>query len=155
MFQESLRTVGVALEIVPVDEAAFYDMIFKRNYQAAYLSWVNDPDPDPFSLFHSSQIAPNGMNIGGYSEEEADQLIERARTQLDRPRRADLYHQLHALLARDQPYLFTVQVGEKWAVRKRVQDVKVAPGVGLFLWYPGQRAWHLAENQKSEGRKQK
>lgn len=145
VFQESLRTVGVALEIVPLDEAAFYDMVFKRNYQAAYLSWVNDPDPDPFSLFHSSQIAPAGMNVTGYSQEEADQLIERARTQLDRTRRADLYHQLHALLARDQPYLFTVQVAEKWAVRRRVQGVQVAPGVGLFLWYPGQRGWHLAE----------
>jgi len=145
VFQESLRKVGVALDIVPLDEAAFYDMVFKRNYQAAYLAWVNDPDPDPFSLFHSSQIAPNGMNVGGYADEEADQLIERARTQLDRGRRADLYHQLHSLLARDQPYLFTVQVGEKWAVRKRVQNVQVAPGVGLFLWYPGQRAWHLRD----------
>lgn len=145
VFQESLRKVGVALEIVPLDEAAFYDMIFKRNYQAAYLAWVNDPDPDPFSLFHSSQIAPEGMNVGGYADEEADQLMERARTQLDRSRRADLYHQLHSLLARDQPYLFTVQVAEKWAVRRRVQEVKVAPGVGLFLWYPGQRAWHLKD----------
>lgn len=145
VFQESLRKVGVALDIVPLDEAAFYDTVFKRNYQAAYLAWVNDPDPDPFSLFHSSQIAPDGMNVGGYADEEADQLIERARTQLDRQQRADLYHQLHALIARDQPYLFTVQVGEKWAVRKRVQNVQVAPGVGLFLWYPGQRGWHLRD----------
>jgi peptide/nickel transport system substrate-binding protein len=145
VFQESLKRIGVALEITPLDEAAFYDLVFKRNFQAAYLSWVNDPDPDPFGLFHSSQIAPDGMNVGGYSSSEADAIIDEARTELDHARRAYLYHQLHELLARDQPYLWTVQVGEKWAVRQRVRNVHVGRGVGLFLWYPDSRAWFLRD----------
>ena len=31
--------------------------VLQRNYQAAFLSWVNEPDPDPSDLFHSSQNA--------------------------------------------------------------------------------------------------
>lgn len=145
VFQEALRAIGVQLEIRPLDEAAFYGAVLERNYQAAYLSWVNEIDPDPYDLFHSSQFSPDGMNVVGYRNPEADDLMDRARTELDPQQRRQLYHQLHDVLAGDQPYLWTVQVAEKWAVRKRVQNVHAAHGVGLFHWYPGPRAWWIQE----------
>jgi peptide/nickel transport system substrate-binding protein len=144
VFQEALRRIGVRLEVKPADEAAFYDLLLKHNYQAAFLSWVNEPDPDPYGLFHSSQIK-EGMNLVGYKSDEADQLMEEARGELDPARRSDLYHQLHEVLARDQPYLWSVQVAEKWAVNVRVQNVAVAKGLGLFHWEPGPRAWWIRE----------
>lgn len=145
VFQEALRGIGVKLEVRAIDEGAFYGQVLERNYQAAYLSWVNEIDPDPSDLFHSKQLAPDGMNVIGYKNAEADQLMDEARTEMDPSRRRDLYHQLHAVLARDQPYLWTVQVAEKWGVRKRVQNVQVANGLGLFHWWPDSRAWWLKE----------
>jgi peptide/nickel transport system substrate-binding protein len=141
VYQESLRSIGVAMEIRALDSSAYFEQMTKRNYQAALTAWVNEPDPDPYGLFHSSQIPPNGFNVVGYTSAEADALMERARTELDPARRAEIYHELHQVLARDQPYLFMVQVGSKWAVNRRVQNVKVAKGVGLFLWWPGPNAW--------------
>jgi peptide/nickel transport system substrate-binding protein len=145
IYQAALRGIGVQLEIVTLDGAAFFDRILKGNYQSAMLAWTNDPDPDPYSLFHSTQTPPAGLNIVHYANPEADQLLERGRTTFDRPRRTDIYRQLHEVIAADQPYLFTVQVGMKWAVDKRVKNVHVAKGVGLFLWHPGPYAWWLAK----------
>jgi peptide/nickel transport system substrate-binding protein len=145
VFQNALARIGVKLEIKPLDEAAFYDLVLSRKYQSAFLSWVNEPDPDPSDLFHSRQIAPNGMNITGYANEQADQLMDEAAAELNPNLRVNLYHQLHDVLARDQPYLWTVQVSEKWAVNRRVQNVHVAKGFGLFHWYPDSRAWWLKE----------
>ncbi len=34
----------------------------------------------------------------------------------------------------------------KWAVDKRVQNVRGAKGVGLFLWNPGPFGWWLEES---------
>jgi peptide/nickel transport system substrate-binding protein len=79
--------------------------------------------------------------VVGYRNEEADQLMEEARSELDPARRLDLFHQLHEVLARDQPYLWIMQVAEKWAVNKRVKNVEVARGLGLYHWYPGPHAW--------------
>ena len=141
VFQDALARIGVKLEIKPLDEAAFYDLVLQRNYQAAFLSWVNEPDPDPSDLFHSRQIAPDGMNVTGYANEEADSLMDQAAAELDPRHRISLYHHLHDVLARDQPYLWTVQVSEKWAVNRRVQNVQVAKGFGLFHWHPNSRAW--------------
>lgn len=145
VFQDALARIGVKLEIRALDEAAFYDLVMQRNYQSAFLSWVNEPDPDPSDLFHSRQIAPTGMNVTGYANAEADQLMDQAAAELDPARRVNLYHQLHDVLARDQPYLWTVQVSEKWAVNRRVQNVRVAKGAGLFHWYPDSRGWWLRE----------
>lgn len=143
VFQDALARIGVKLEIKSLDEAAFYDLVLQRNYQSAFLSWINEPDPDPSDLFHSKQMAPDGMNVTGYANDQADQLMEEAAAQLDPRLRINLYHQLHDVLARDQPYLWTVQVSEKWAVNRRVQNVQVAKGFGLFHWYPDSRAWWL------------
>jgi peptide/nickel transport system substrate-binding protein len=143
VFQEALRGIGVRLELKALDAAAFYDLVLQRNYQAAYVSWVNEPDPDPSDLFHSKRLAPEGMNVTGYANEEADQLMDEAAAEPDSAHRLDLYRQLHELLARDQPYLWTLQVSEKWGVNRRVQNVQMARGYGLFLWYPDSKAWWL------------
>lgn len=146
VFQEALRAAGVVLEIRPLDDASFFELVLARNFQSAFLSWSNELDPDPFELFHSSQLAPEGLNVAGYQSEEADTLIEEARAELDPARRTDLYHQLHDVLARDQPYLWLVQVSEKWAVNKRVRDVETSVLLGLFRWYPGPRMWWLKKD---------
>lgn len=144
IFQDALGKVGVKLEVVPLEATTFFDRILGRNFQAAFMAWVNDPDPDPFSLFHSSQVPPEGNNVVGYANPEADELMVKARGQFDRRRRTDLYHQLHEILARDQPYLWTVQVGTKWAVNRRVQNIAAAnSGLGLFVWHPGPRRWSV------------
>jgi peptide/nickel transport system substrate-binding protein len=147
ILQNALQKIGVKVEIATMDGAAFFDRVMNRNFQAAFFAWVLEPDPDKdlYSLFHSKQKAPEGLNVGGYASAEADELIEQGRVEFDRARRTEIYHQLHDLLARDQPYLWTIQPASKWAVNKRVQNVRVAKGVGLFLWYPGPMAWWLKE----------
>lgn len=143
ILQDALGTLGIRMEIAAMDGAAFFDRVLKRNFQAAFFAWFNEPDPDPHALLHSSQTAPAGLNVGGYASAEADALMERGRREFDRAQRKAIYHELHRLLARDQPCLWTVQVASKFAVNQRVQDVRAAKGLGLFLWYPGPFAWWL------------
>ena len=132
------------MEIATMGAAAFFDRVLHRNFQAAFFSWFNEPDPDPYALFHSSQLPPAGLNVGGYRSMRADQFLDGARVEFDRGRRAQMYRELHRLLARDQPYLWTVQVSTKWAVNRKMASVREAKGLGLFLWYPGPFAWELS-----------
>ena len=141
LLQATLREIGIRMEISTMDGAAFFERVLAGNFEAAFFSWVNEPDPDPFSLFHSSQKAPAGLNVGNYTNADADRLLEQARVEFDPARRAALYHQLHALLARDQPYLWMVQVSSKWGVNRRVQNVHASQGLGLFHHHPGPLAW--------------
>jgi ABC-type transport system substrate-binding protein len=57
-------------------------------------------------LWHSSQIAPPGLNFCSYSSPEADELLQRIRTTFDRRQIARLCGELQEVIYRDQPYLF-------------------------------------------------
>ena len=144
MVQSEFKKAGVQLDVVVMDGAMAIQRIVSGNYQAAYLSWDLDPDPDPYALFHSSQFPPRGQNFVFYANAEADKLIDEARMELDLSKRKDLYWRLHEILARDQPYAWIVQVSAKWGLNKRVRGVTTSRGFGFFLWYPGEFDWWIA-----------
>jgi peptide/nickel transport system substrate-binding protein len=144
MVQAELKKVGVQLDLALQDGATAISRILAGNYEAAYLSWDLDPDPDPYILFHSSQIPPRGQNVVYYNNPEADRLIVEARRELDAGKRKDLYWRLHEVLSEDQPYAWIVQSSAKWGVRKRVHGVVPSRGFGLFNWYPAEQEWWIA-----------
>ena len=102
--QAEMKKVGVQIEIRTVDTAAHMQQVRAGNFDSAYLGWELDADPDPQSLFHSSQFPPRGQNFVFYSNPEADRLIDTARRELNPSRRKELYWRLHEVLAEDQPY---------------------------------------------------
>lgn len=143
MTQSELKKIGVQVDIVTMDGAMAIQRILKGNYQAAYLAWELDSDPDPYALFHSSQTPGHGNNFVYYANPEADRLMETARRELDFTKRKDLYWQLHQVLADDQPYTWVIQVSAKWGLSKRLRNVQPSRGYGYFLWYPGELGWWI------------
>ena len=154
LFQAELKKIGVQMDVTTLDPSTFIQRALAGNYAAAYLSWDLEPDPDPFALFHSSQIPPHGQNFVFYSNPEADRLMEEGRRELRHSERVKIYRQLHALLADDQPYTWTVQVSSKWAVNKRLRNVNDSKGKGLFGWYPGELGWWIPRSQRRPQQKQ-
>jgi peptide/nickel transport system substrate-binding protein len=149
LFQSELKKIGVQLDISPLDPTAFIQRMLAGNYECAYLSWELNPDPDPFDLYHSSQFPPKGQNFVFYSNPEADRLIEAGRREIEQAKRIPIYRQLHALLAQDQPYTWTLQVSSKWAVNRRLRNVKESKGWGLFRWFPGELDWWIPSGQRT------
>ena len=149
LYQAELKRIGIQINILPLDASTAFQRVLAGNYQAAYLGWSLDPDPDPFQLFHSSQWPPHGQNVVFYKNPLADQLIEQGRTIFDRSKRQAIYRRLHEVLADDQPYTWTMQVSVKWAINKRVRNVKESKLWGLFQWYPGELEWWLEPSKKA------
>ncbi|MDP9192350.1 MAG: ABC transporter substrate-binding protein [Acidobacteriota bacterium] len=146
--QSEMKEIGVKIEIRTIDGAAQVQQILAGNFDSAYLAWELDADPDPYSLFHSSQFPPHGQNFVFYSNPEADRLIDAARRELDASKRKDLYWRLHKVLSDDQPYTWTIQASMKWGVGKRLRGVSTSPAYGLFNWYPGELGWWISSEQR-------
>jgi peptide/nickel transport system substrate-binding protein len=150
LYQAELKKVGIELKLAPLDGSTFIEHLVSGNYKAAYFAWDLDPDPDPRAIFHSSQFPPGGQNFVFYKNPAADALIDQGRHELDHAKRVVIYRQLHALLAEDQPYTWTVQVSTKWALSKRIKNAKESKGWGLFLWYPGELDWWIPKSQQGK-----
>lgn len=143
--QSELKKIGVQADVVMLEGGLAISRLMAGNFDAAYLSWDLDADPDPHAVFHSTSLpGSGGQNFVFYANPEADRIMEEARHELDPSKRKDMYWRLHEILAEDQPYTWIVQVSAKWGLNKRVQGVVSSRGFGFFQWYPGELGWWLA-----------
>ena len=111
LVQDQLRELGVTVVINSVDFNTAIDLLTSQSYDAYLLGWVNGfpVDPDLSFIFSAeSDNPPYGFNNTSYYNEELFDLIQKARTLpgCSQAERADLYHEIQAILQHDQPYLW-------------------------------------------------
>jgi len=61
------------------------------------------PRNDPYQVWHSSEVN-GGSNFISFRNDEADRLLEGARSEFDETRRLALYHRFNEILVEEQPY---------------------------------------------------
>jgi peptide/nickel transport system substrate-binding protein len=106
------RDVGIDVRIrnAPA-RILFGQSLSQRRFPAmAMFAWISAPESVPRTTLYSDQIptAENnwaGQNYAGYASEKMDALIDAIEVELDRDRRAALWHELQELYARDLPAL--------------------------------------------------
>ncbi len=76
-----------------------------RDVDAWIVRWVLPGDPDPYSIWHSSQMA-DGLNYVGYRNTVVDRAIEDGRTRCSLDERKAAYRAMDRQLNEDQPYRF-------------------------------------------------
>lgn len=81
-----------------------------REFQMAMFAWIASPEEVPRSELDTSEIpsAQNGWsgeNFGGFSNPDADRLIDAIEVELDRSKRLELWRQLQVLYAQQLPAL--------------------------------------------------
>ena len=111
VLQSQWRAVGidVRLKNQPA-RVLFGDTMPKRKYQMAMFAWFAAPEDVPKTELASNEIpsAANGWsgeNYLGWRDREADYLMDAIETELDRSKRAALWHRLEALYAEQLPAL--------------------------------------------------
>ncbi len=110
-FQQDLKQIGIELEFKLVSFATYLKETGRpRVVQAAFTGWHQDfPDPSNFMdiLFHSRSIHPeNSENRSFFRNAELDDVLDRARSEVDRDKRLALYARANAILAREAPWTF-------------------------------------------------
>ena len=111
LFQQDLKAIGIDIELKLVSFATYLKETGKpRVAQAAFTGWHQDfPDPSNFMdiLFHSRSIHPeNSENRSFYRNPKLDAILDRARPEVDRAVRMELYARANAILASDAPWVF-------------------------------------------------
>ena len=121
------QAVGVKVAVESVSFGGFVsDFLTPRRFEAVLLSWDITGDPDPFPLYHSSQIT-TGQNYGGWSNQEADALVIEARSTVDPEKRRALYAQFQHLFAADVPAIPLYYPVYTYGVSERVKAVQIGP----------------------------
>jgi peptide/nickel transport system substrate-binding protein len=113
--QESLREIGIDVELIPIEWNTLTSWIrkgFVEEHADTGAMNVSFNFVEPFSafvrFFHSTSVPPRSLNVMHYLNPEADRLIEAAEASFDPTTRDETLGKLHALVMDEAPWLFVV-----------------------------------------------
>ncbi len=137
------REIGVNASVVSLPPLELRDALERRDYQAALVELALPGNPDPYPLWHQTQIA-SGQNYAGLDHRRISEIIETARITVDPARQAVLYREFQELFADEVPALLLYQPIYTYGVHEKVQGVQIGP-----LMTPSDRlatisSWYIA-----------
>ena len=118
-----VRAVPTPDEIDLVGLAA--DVLTRSRFDAVLATWLTGGDPDPYSLWHSSQADGGGQNYGKWRDERADALLEQARATTDINQRRELYAQFQDIFAEEVPALMLYHPVYSYGVSNRIHNAQI------------------------------
>lgn len=115
----------VTVDAVP-PETLQSEYLLTREYEALYttFSFAGSPDPDPYPLWHQTQIE-SGQNYSSYNNRGISELLEQARVNNSISDRASLYAAFQARFTDETPALLLWYPVYNYAVSTRVRGVRV------------------------------
>jgi peptide/nickel transport system substrate-binding protein len=136
-----LRLVGVDAEVqVSGWSGIVQNDLVPRQFDAVLTeAYTPTADPDPYPFWHSSQIK-GGLNVAGWSNRIADQLLEDGRRVPDHVTRQDDYAKFQSLFAQQQPSILLFHPIYAYAVPASLKGV----GLGIVL-QPSDRFLTIAD----------
>jgi peptide/nickel transport system substrate-binding protein len=138
------RSLGASVRVQPIDAATYIDEhLLGRQFQAAIVEVDPGPDPDPYPFWHSTQIAPPGRNLSGYSTPQLDDVLERARQTTDAARRTELYRLFAATITADVPWVPLYTPVEVYALNERVHGFRPATLFTRGARFAGIQQWYV------------
>lgn len=136
--QRSLAEAGVEMRIRTVEWGVLLkEFIHPKRFEAVLMGWNLPLDPDSYDIFHSSRTGPGHFNFVSYRNADVDALLEQARGEFDRTKRAEYSKKIHKLIAADEPYSFLYAPESLALLHRRfenVKETKAGIGQGYLRW---------------------
>lgn len=123
LLKEWWQELGIQVNVNLVDAGQIREIIRNRSYEILLYGVVTGTDPDPYPLWHSSQVVNPGLNLANYTNRGADELLEKARASSDKNERIKLYHQFQKLLASDIPAIFLYHSTYLYPIDRSVKGI--------------------------------
>lgn len=136
LLKDEMAKVAVELIADPYEWSVMLPKLSDREFEAMVMGWGGDIVEDNYQIFHSSQIGNRGSNYVGYSNAEADVLLEKIRRTMNTTERDMFCHELHSIIHAEQPYTFLFARPTFRPVDKRFENVNIHyMGLNYLEWY--------------------
>lgn len=124
LLQNNLNEIGISLELEGEPWTRITDMTTSQDstsdMHAVYLSFSYvDPDTFLYPAWHSNSHG-SWESAAWYENDDVDELLDNARTELDEDQRIEYYEEAQEIIADDAPALFVVNEAELYGVNERI-----------------------------------
>lgn len=119
------QQVGVAVEL-EILESGLSERLSSHDFQAALAEVLLGGDPDPYPLWHATQIE-NGQNYAGWANTDASVALEIGRSLENRGQRNDHYFAFQQIFANEVPSLVLFHPTYIYGVNQDILGVQLMP----------------------------
>jgi peptide/nickel transport system substrate-binding protein len=152
---EQWGRLGIRVKVESLG-AGLSDHLRARDFQAVLIELLLSGDPDPYPLWHQTQIE-GGQNYGGWDNREVSEALEQARYLTDRDQRKAYYVEFQRIFVQETPALIIAYPTYTYAVDQSVRNVQIGPLTSpsdrfrtVADWYINTRRVILAEAQRPQ-----
>ncbi len=119
------------------------DTLTPRLFLVALYGLDSGPDPDPYPSYHTSQARPGGNNLSGFSDPQADSILQNARQTTDLGSRLSLYRQFQEIFATELPTLPLFQRTYTYVIDRHLEGVGLPVLFDSSSRFANVRDWRL------------
>ena len=132
--QDAWKQIGIDVRTDLLEWSVFIqERVNKLDFDALVLGWSMGIDPDLYQIWHSSQTGPQQLNFVGFKNYQADELIVKIRQEYDHWTQVKYCHELHTIIAREQPYTF-LYVGKWTAILDKRIVIREVDAAGQVVY---------------------
>jgi peptide/nickel transport system substrate-binding protein len=123
--QSMAAEAGFDIKIRLIEFATSFKEVQAGNFQVFQINWSGRIDPDGNSYIFLHTGAP--QNDGGYSNPEADKLMDDARLTSDLAARKAIYEKLTKIIINDEPIIYLYHKNLLFAHTKKLEGYRPVP----------------------------
>ena len=141
---EGWSAIGIPTEVSTQGPTTLLrDTLTPRLFLVALYGFDSGPDPDPYPGYHTSQARPGGNNLSGFSNPEADLILQNARQTTDPADRLSLYRQFQEIFASELPTLPLFQRTYTYVIDRHLENVGLPVLFDSSSRFVNVREWRL------------
>lgn len=138
---DDLRQIGIVAQLHAEPFGSLVETtVPQRAYDALLIGITGTGDPDPYPLFHSSEVSDPGHNFSGYFTLPLDRALENSRRTSDQAKRLELITPVFQAVATEVPVVFLYFSDYLYAQSKQLQGLRIMP-----ITSPSDRLWNAQD----------
>ena len=140
VIKNDLKNIGISVKIQTMELNTFLDNLFSKKFNAWVASWYI-AIPLELKMMWYSNMKTTPLNVQGYTNKEADKILDEIEQSPDKSKLKALYGQFQEIMHNDEPVTFLYWIDDITAHNKRIKNIDINPlGVVHHCWN-----WKLEE----------
>lgn len=131
--QAQMKQARIEMRLKSMEFSALINSCYPSKFESLIFDWVENFDPDNYTVWHSSQCNDDGMNFMSYKNKKVDELIEKGRITRDKKERIKIYSEIQKTIVNDSPYIFLWSPKGLVAVNKRIKGLSTPSPAGILV----------------------
>ena len=141
LIQAQLASLGVGVDLTPLEQGLFVSRLEKGDFDAALNMWRTDPSPVAGlrQVWASPRGTEIGANYGRYSNKSFDAVVDSAALEFNAAKRQALFRKAYQLIVDDAAGVWLYEPRNFAAINSRI-----APsGMRAYAWWANLADWNV------------